>query len=347
MMKILTNVDGIHFQRRGGTPKLGLRHLWTCVLAAAGLACAAASIPAVAQPYPNQTIKFIVPYSPGGGTDVTTRALTERMGPALGQTIIVDYKPGGSGNIGAVALTNSMPNGYTILVGSSTYASNSIIPGANPPFDLMKDFEFIGKIGGIDLVVMAPTKLGVDSLQGLIDYIRKNPGKTQYGSAGVGTSGHLGGELLMQVAKVKSLHVPYKGESAAYSDLLGGQITFLLCTPSICEPKVRDGTLKALATTGKHRSGLFPDVPTATELGYPVIAGPWWFLAAPKGTPEAIVNKLNTVLNEVQSSAAHKAKLAKIGVEVDATTSPAAVRADLQAEIDRWTPIVKSAGVKY
>lgn len=329
------------------TPGSRLKSAWTCMVAAIGIAGAAVATPAIGETFPSHPVKFVIPFTPGGGTDVTTRLLAEQMSPKLGQPIVIEYRPGGSGNLGAVMVANSQPNGYTVLVGSATHASNSVIPGSNLPFDLMKDFEFIGKIGGIDLMVVTPSNLGIDSLKGLVDHMLRNPGNTQFGSAGTGTSGHLGGELLARVAKAKALHVPYKGESAAVSDLLGGRLTFMLCTASVCMPHIKDGKLKALAATGKNRSSMAPDIPTATELGLPVVAGPWWYLAAPKGTPAEVVNKLSAALNQVIADEKYRARLLERAIEVEPATSPVAVREGLLAEMERWRPVISAAGIKY
>jgi len=308
------------------------------------LACLTAG-PAGAQTYPTRPIKVVVPFTAGGGTDVTARLVTEQLAPKLGQPIVVENRPGASAAVGASTVAHSPPNGYTLVVGTATLATNVLVSGPSENFDVVNDFEFIGKIGQIDHIVMVNSKSEIKDLKGLVNLMRSQPSMVSFGSPGIGSPGQLGGELLKQLTKADALHVPYKGESAALTDLLGGQITFMLCSPNVCVPRINDGSLRGLAVAAKKRSKMAPSIPTTAEAGVPGFeAGTWYYLAAPKGTPQAIVEKLNGALNEVFADEKFRAKMQELGVEVGPTT-PAGVKQALQAEMDKWRPVVKAAGI--
>jgi tripartite-type tricarboxylate transporter receptor subunit TctC len=182
-------------------------------------------------------------------------------------------------------------------------------------------------------------------LREFVETIRKEPGKAQFGSAGIGTPMHLGGELLKHVTKTDAVHVPYKGESAALTDLLGGQITFMLCSVTTCAPRALDGSLKALAVTSFNRTTLAPAVPTVAEAGFPgTEINTWFFIAAPKGTPAPVVAKLTAALNEVLADPKVRARAQPMGIDVEARTTPASVKALVQSDIAKWRPIVKATG---
>ena len=319
------------------------RWFWTV----ATLVSTFAAAPAAAQGYPNQPVKLVVPFTAGGGTDVTARLVAEQLRPRLGGPVVVENRPGASAAVGAGSVAHSAPNGYTLLVGTATLAANTVVSGPSENFDLINDFEFIGMMGQLDLVIVTNPSSKLDDLQGLVNLMRAQPGKVTFGSPGIGSPAHLGGELLKQLTKADAVHVPYKGESAALNDLLGGQVTFQLCGPNVCVPRIQQGQLKGLAIAAKKRSKMAPTIPTTAEAGVPgVEAGTWYFLAAPKGTPSAIVDKLNAALNEVFADEKFRLRLLDQGVEVDTGTTGAAVKAGLQAEMDKWRPVVKAAGIK-
>lgn len=323
---------------------LAFKRALGALLGAATLTFGLTGSPALAQAYPTQVVKIVVPFTAGGGADLTARLMAEQLGPRLGQSVIVENRPGASAGLGALSVARSTPNGYTLLFGTATLAANSLVsPTAN--LDVVNDFEFIGQTGQIDLLLVTSPQLRVNDLRGLLDMMRSRP--LSYGSPGIGSPAHLGVELLKIVTKTPAEHVPYKGESAAVTDLLGGHVHLQLCGPQACGPRVRDGSLKALAVASKHRSKLLPNVPTMAEAGAAgVEAGTWFYLAAPKGTPAAVVAKLNTALNEVLGDEKVKTRLLDMGVEVEPGTSSAAVKSGLQAEIDKWRPVVNAAGIK-
>lgn len=318
--------------------------MWKWIWAVAALVCTFA---AAAQSYPNQPIKLIVPFAAGGGTDVTARMVAEQLRPRLGTSVVVENRPGASAAVGAGVVAHSAPDGYTLLVGTATLAANTVVSGPAENFDLINDFEFVGKMGSLDLIVVTNAALKVEDLQGLVNLMRTQPAKVTFGSPGIGSPAHLGGELLKQLTKGDAVHVPYKGESAALNDLLGGQITFQLCGPNVCVPRIQQGQLKGLAIAAKKRSGMAPTIPTTAEAGVPGLeAGTWYFVAAPKGTPAAIVDKLNGALNAVFADEKFRTRLLDQGVEVETGTTGAAVKSGLQAEMDKWRPVVKAAGIK-
>jgi len=317
------------------------------VLLLAALASTLVLTPASAQNYPTRPIKFVVPFTAGGGTDVTARLVAERMSSKLGQPIIIENRPGASAAVGAGQVAHSRPDGYTILVGTATLITNSLVTGPSENFDVINDFEFIGKIGQIDLIVMVNAKSNINTLQDLVSLMRTQPDKVSFGSPGVGAPGALGGELLKQLTKSNALHGPYKGESAALTDLMAGITTFQLCSPNVCVPRIQDGSLRGLAIAAKKRSPMAPSIPTTAEAGVPGFeAGTWYYLAAPKKTPAAIIKKLNTALNEVFADEKFRARMLETGVEVEPGTSPATVKAAMQAEMDKWRPVIKAAGIK-
>ena len=304
--------------------------------------------PTVAQPYPSQPIKLIIPYTAGGGTDVTARLIAEYLAPKLGATIVPENRPGASASVGASLVAKSKPDGYTLLVGTATLAGNAAVSGSSMGFDLINDFDFIGKLAQLDLVVSVNSKLPVKDMRDLVNMMRTQPDKVSFGSNGAGSPAHLGAELLKQSTKTDATHIPYKGESQALTDLLGGQTTFQLCSVFVCAPRYKDGSLRALAVTAKKRSALVPDVPTIAEAGFAgVEAGTWYFLAAPKGTPPAIINKVNQALNEILEDPKLRSRLEASGLEPDPGTTPASVKAGLQAEIDKWRPVVKAGNIQF
>jgi tripartite-type tricarboxylate transporter receptor subunit TctC len=318
-----------------------------CLYAIATLVFTLAATTAIAQNYPSRPIKFVVPFTAGGGTDVTARLVAEKLAPKLGQPIVVENRPGASAAVGAGTVVHAQPDGYTLLVGTATLITNVLVSGPRENFDVINDFEFIGKIGQIDLIVMVNAKSNINTLQDLVNLMRTQPDKVSFGSPGIGAPGQLGGELLKQLTKTNALHVPYKGESAALTDLLAGTTTFQLCSPNVCVPRIRDGSLRGLAVAAKTRSPMAPEIPTTAEAGVPGFeAGTWYYLAAPKKTPAAIIKKINTALNEVFADEKFRVQMSQTGVEVEPGTSPAGVKAAMQAEMDKWRPVVKAAGIK-
>jgi tripartite-type tricarboxylate transporter receptor subunit TctC len=312
---------------------------------ALGLLVAGGPVPAAAQAYPNQPIRLVIPFAPGGATDVIARSLAEAMTTRLQQPVVAENRSGASAGVGASFVARSAPDGYTVLVGSASLAT-AAVAGQNQGFDLLKDFDFVGKIGTFDLIVVTRPQDGFTNLLSLVERMRSPTGRVQFGSPGVGTPGHLGGELLKMLAHGNALHIPYKGESNAMTDILAGQITFLLCSTTACVPRIQDGTYRALAVAGRNRVAGVPSVPTSAEAGLPGLeAASWNFLAVPKGTPQAVVSRLNAVLNVVLSDEEFRARVQSTGAELARQTTPEDLRAQLVAEMEKWRPVIAAAGI--
>ncbi|MDM0022206.1 Bug family tripartite tricarboxylate transporter substrate binding protein [Variovorax saccharolyticus] len=322
-----------------------MKNLFSRLIAIAGLLCVAVSLPAAAQDYPDRPIQLVIPYAAGGITDALGRLVAENLSNRLGQRIVPDNRPGAGTAIGAAAVARATPNGYTLLFSTLAHSLNATMSAALP-FDSVNDFAFVGKVGQIQLLIMTnPQHVKVDNLGGLVALMRSANGNVSYASSGIGTPSHLGVELLKRVAHGEAVHVPYRGESPGLSDLMGGQVSFMLCSIATCVPRLQDGKLKALALTATSRSALAPTVPTVGEAGFPGSEiNTWYFIAAPKGTPTAVVNRLNSALNEVLADESFKSRVLAMGVELESRTSPAATKGLVQSEIEKWRPIVKASG---
>jgi len=315
-----------------------------CLLA--GIVCGVAvASPGTAQGYPDRPIQMVIPYAAGGGTDVLARQVAESLSHRLGQKVVPDNRPGAGTAVGAAAVARAAPNGYTLLFSTLAHSLNATM---NPRlgFDPVNDFEFVGRVGEAQLFIMVNSQyVKVDNLRGLVTLMRGKDEKVAFGSAGMGSPMHLAGESLKQATNGDAVHVPYKGEVPALADLLGGQLTFMMCSISACGPHIKDGKLKALAVMAQKRSPFAPQVPTTAEAGFPgVEMNTWYFVAAPKGTPAAVVTKLNQALNEVLADESLKARVYAMGVELETRTTPAATRAFVQSEIEKWRPIIKTSG---
>lgn len=312
---------------------------------ALGTACAVAASTAHAQDYPNRPIQLLIPYTAGGAGDVFGRLVAEQLSTRLGQRVVPENRPGAGTVLAAGMAAKAAPNGYTLLLSTLAHSINATLQ-PQLPFDPVKDFDFIGKVGQFGFLVVANPQLKVNDLRGLVELMRNQPSKVTFGSAGVGSPMHLGGELLKHVTKTDATHVPYKGEAAALNDLIGGHVNFMLCTLTTCASRIQDGTIKALAVASPSRSPLAPSVPTNAEAGFPGSEiYTWVFLAAPKGTPAAVMKRLDQALNDVLADEKFKSRALAMGVETDSRTSPAATKAFVQSEIDKWRPIIKASGM--
>lgn len=311
---------------------------------ALALGCAATllTMPVAAQEYPNRPIKIQVPFGPGGATDVLARLVGDELAARLGQPVISENRPGASTGVAASYVAKAKPDGYTLLLSTPTHSINAAA-SSNLPFDAMKDFEFVGKIGQIGFVLMASPQLQVTDLKGLVALGLRDPRRLKYASSGLNAQGHLWTESFMRETKVQALHVPYKGETQALTDLLGGQVNLFLCTFTVCGQRMNDGTLVPLVVTTASRHPQAPNVPTIAEAGYPKAEMNWWaFLAAPRGTPPSVIERLNSAINAMLADDKVKTKLAALGIEPEARTSPAATQALVGSEVERWrSSIVK------
>jgi tripartite-type tricarboxylate transporter receptor subunit TctC len=266
-----------------------------------------------AQNYPTRPVKIVVPFATGGPADNYARFIAQRLQESLGQTFVVDNKPGAGSVIGTDVAAKAAPDGYTLLLMSNTHTVNeTLIP--NKPFALMKDFVGVAPINYSDLVlVVNPTK-GLNSLADVIRVAKAQPGKLNYASSGPGTPYHMAGELFKSMAKIDMVHVPYKGSSGARTDVLGGQVDMMFDAVTTMTEQVKAGKVKAVGTSGKTRSDVLPEVPTLNEGGVAGYEATIWLgLMAPKGTPKAIVDKLNEAVSKIASQPDVKQQWAKQG----------------------------------
>ena len=317
------------------------------IVLALGVALSLVAIsPVHSQAYPNRPIRAIVPIAPGGGTDITGRLVTTRLSEALGQQIVVDNRAGGGGTIGASIVAKAQPDGYTILFGSiSTHGLNPAI-FKKLPYDHIKDFAPVSRIGMVPNVLVVHPSLPVKSVSDLIKYARANPGKIIYGSAGIGSPTHLSVELLRSMAGINLLHVPYKGAGPALVELLGGQ-TQVMCTSLAGQlPHIKAGRVRALAVTTAKRNAQVPDVPTMIEAGLPGYEVTIWYAVfTPAGVPKAVITRLNSELVKLLNAPDMKERMAQIGVD-PAPSTPQELAAFVKSETAKWTKTVQEAGVK-
>jgi tripartite-type tricarboxylate transporter receptor subunit TctC len=314
--------------------------------AAAALASGlGALLPAVAQDYPARPVRIIVPFAPGGSADVFGRFVAQKLQESLGQNFIIDNRPGAGSVIGSDAVAKAAPDGYTLLVMSNTHTVNeSLIP--NKPFQLMRDFAPIAPLNYSDLVLVAKATLPARTLPELIQAAKAAPGGMSYASSGPGTPYHMAGELFKSMAGVAIVHIPYKGSAGARTDVLGGQVEMMFDAIPTMTEHIRSGKIKALATTGRQRSAILPEVPTVAESGVPGYEATIWLgLVAPKGTPPAIVAKLNAEVAKITGNAEVRRAWAAQGTTAMTMTVDEFTR-HLNDDIAKWAQIVKISGAK-
>lgn len=295
--------------------------------------------------YPNRAIRLIVPFPPGGPTDVIARIMAQSVSPVLGQPIAVENRPGGAaGTVGSRVVVSADPDGYTLLLsiaGSLTMA----------PALYKLDYDPLKDLAPIAIVEESPQVLTVnpalpDTLAKLIAYAKANPGKLDLGSPGVGSVPHVLGEYLQLLTGIKLTHVPYRGAGPAIIDLLAGQVQVMFNNPSVVLADIQSGRLRALAVSSQERFAQLPNVPTFRELGYPQLTATEWLgLFAPAATPEPIIDKLNSAVNQSMQTPTVRAALQKLGVESRAVT-PQAFKAFMTAETRKWRQVVARAGIK-
>ena len=300
---------------------------------------------ALAQDYPNRSVKIVVPFAAGGSGDIIGRIVGQHLGDVFKQPFVIENRTGAAGNIGAEAVAKSPPDGYTLLLLSSTNATNeSLYP--NKPFVLMRDLAAVAPLNYFDMVLVVPASLPVNSVQELIAYAKANPGKLNFASSGVGTNYHMAGELFKAMSKTDIVHVPYKQASNARTDVLSGQVQMMFDGVATMQGHIQTGKVKALATTGKSRSTVLPGVPTLDESGlkgYEVLA--WNGVMVPAGTPPAVINRLNAEITKLASRPDVKEAWAKQAVEPIVMT-PQEFDKFIRAEIDKWAEVVKVSGAK-
>jgi tripartite-type tricarboxylate transporter receptor subunit TctC len=311
-------------------------------IAFAALALFAAALPAAAaDTWPSKPVKIIVPFGPGGFTDVVARILQKELAPALGQPIIIENRPGAGSTIGTDAVAKSPPDGYTLVMVSTTHVISPHLY-KKMTYDPIKDFAPVMKLVEGPYVMVVHPSLGVSNVREFVALAKKKPNEIFFASSGNGSAQHLVGALFMQMAGVQLSHVPYKGSNAAMQDLLGGQVKLSFVGMPNAIPNL--GKLKALAVTTKKRSADLPDVPTMDEAGVKGYEATIWLgMLAPKGTPREVVDKLNADIRKVLADPEAMSLMHKAGVEV-ATSTPEEFQALMQQELDRWGKVVKETG---
>ncbi len=309
------------------------------------LAAISPIVPLMAQDYPNKPIKLIIPYPPGGATDVIGRIVALKMSEALGQQLIVDNRAGATGSIGAGAAATAAADGYTLLLGALTSHSINAALQPNLSFDLAKDFVPIGVVGQVPLVFVVNPKVPVKTLKELIAYTKANPG-VSYASSGNGSPQHMAGELFKSMTQLDMLHVPYKGSGPAMNDLIGGQVQTMIETMPASLQHIKAGNLRALAVAMPTRTSNLPDVPTAAEAGLPdFIVTSMFGLLAPAKTPPAVVAKLTAALEKILAAPDTQTRMDAQGV-IAGYLNPADSAKRIKAEIDKWTKVAKDNKIK-
>jgi tripartite-type tricarboxylate transporter receptor subunit TctC len=314
------------------------------LIAAALAAAAVAAAPAAAQTYPSQPIKFIVPFTPGTGMDTIARTVAPKLGERLGHPVVVDNRPGASGNIGAEQAAKSPADGHTVLVTANTMLIAAHLY-KSVPYDPMTDFMPVSLGAWGTLLLVANPKSGIESVQDLVAKAKANPGKITYASPGIGTPHHMSMELFRERTGLDMLHVPYKGSAGALTDLLSGEVNVGFVPVHVAMPQIKAGKLKPLAAGAKQRHPNAPDVPTLEELGYKgVDVEMWYAFYVPKGTPPAVVAKLNAEMRAILAQPDVKAQFDKVGLDV-ASSSPEDLAALMQKDNPRWRDVIRKNNI--
>ena len=307
---------------------------------------AALALPAVqAQSWPSKATRLIVPFAPGGSTDVVARMLGQKLSEFWGQPVVVENRAGAGGNVGADVVAKSAPDGYTLLLASGSITINPSIYAAMP-FDTVRDFTPISNVASGPMLVVVQDKAPWRSLKDLIQDAKANPGKINFGSAGVGSQVHLAAENFADASGIEITHVPYRGEAVAYTDLISGQIQLMVGNIAAASALLGAGRLRALALTGSNRSPLLPDVPTVAESGVPRFENTGWFgLLGPAGIPRPIVEKIHQDTVRAMSDTQIKGRLYVAGMR-PVLSSPQELSAQMDAELKRWAQVVKNRKIK-
>ncbi len=305
----------------------------------------ALAAPALSQPYPSRTVRIVVPFAVGGPADIYARFIGAKLQDALGEPFVIEDRPGGGSIVGTEAVAKSAPDGYTLLMMSNTHTVNeTLIP--KKPFDLMRDLAPISGVNYSDLLMVIHPSVPANNLKEFIALARSQPGKLNYASSGPGTPYHMAGELFKAMAGVDIVHIPHKGSDQARTAILGGQVQMMFDAITTMAAHARAGKVRALASSGKTRSPVTPDVPTVTEAGVPGYETTIWLgLMAPAGTPRAVLEKLNREVNRIVNSPEVRETWAKQGAQ------PMGMSIDqfdkfLREDITKWAKVVKLSGAK-
>jgi tripartite-type tricarboxylate transporter receptor subunit TctC len=329
---------------REGSPMRRL-NAWLCIAALVFCGCGSLD-PAGAQSYPSRTITLVIPFPPGGSTSIVGRVIADKMSELLGQSIVIDNRGGAGGTIGTKAAAKSEPDGYTLLLGYTGTLAIGPSLYRNVGYDPRKDFAPIGMIGNAPSSLVVHPSFPARTVAELVAYAKAHPGKINFGSAGVGTVGHITGEYFARATGIQIVHIPYKGTGPALSDLLGGHIPMSFSPIATTAGNVKGGLLRALAVTSLHRNHLLPDVPTMIEAGVPGFDATLCYgLVAPAGTPRPVIDRLNQALRAALASDEVKKQLALDGTEITPGT-PEQYADFIDKDEKKWSELVKVSGAE-
>ena len=316
-----------------------------CSLAFAVTTAAWAQTAPSAGGYPSRPVKIIVPFATGGPADNYARFIAQRLSDAMGQGFVVENRPGAGSVIGTDVAAKSAPDGYTLLMMSNAHTVNeTLIP--NKPFQLMRDFVAVAPVNYSDLVLVAHPAVPIANVRDLLKLAKEKPGKFNYASSGPGTPYHMAGELFKSMAGVYLVHIPYRGSSGARTDLLGGQVDVMFDAVTTMVEQIKAGKVKAIATSGRQRSDVLPDVPTVAESGVAGYEATIWLgLMAPKGTPKAVVDRLNEAVSKITSQNDIRQLWARQGA-VPLVMTPEVFDKYARDDVDKWARVIKSANIK-
>jgi tripartite-type tricarboxylate transporter receptor subunit TctC len=320
------------------------RAFGTVALAALAVVGGTAGAEETAASYPTHNVTIVVPFGPGGSADVYARELAQKLSSTTGKTFIVENRPGAGAVIGTQFVAKAPADGYTLLMISNTQTVNESLL-RHKPYDLMRDFVAVAPVNETPLVLVVRSGLAAKTLSELLKEAKAAPGKLNFASSGIGTPYHMAGELLNSMADVDIVHIPYKSSGAARTDVMGGQVDMMFDAVGTMAGPIASGTVRPLATTGKTRSAVLPNVPTMAEAGLPDYTATLWLgLLAPKGTPQPIVDMLNQRITQIVNDPATRAQWAKNGVD-SLTMSPTVFTEYLHQDIAKWRKIIKSAHI--
>src|SRR4051812_32675859 len=318
----------------------------TLLAALTGIALLAAAVPSAhAQSWPSRPLRIVVPFAPGGSTDIFARLVGDRLATALGQPVVIENRAGASGNIGAEAVAKSAPDGYTLLMATTGVMAINNALFKSMTFDAAKDFEPVIYIASISNVVIVPVDLPAKSIAELIALAKREPGKLSFASSGAGSSTHMSAELFKSLTGTDLLHIPYKGSGQALPDLISGRVSMMFENAPGAVSYIKAGKVRALAVTGLKRAAAMPELPTVAESGVPGYESlSWSGFGAPAGTPAAIVRKLNAETAAILATPEMRTKLAEQGAEA-VGGPPERFAEHVRAEREKWTRLIRSRGI--
>lgn len=298
-----------------------------------------------AQTYPSKSIRFVTPYGAGGNADILTRIIGDAMSKSMGQPVLVDNRPGGSSTIGSAIVAKAPPDGYTIMLISSSHSVNPSLFGSQLPYDTVKDFTPISMTGATPILVVVNPGVAANNVRELVALAKAKPGTLNFATSGNGSPAHLAGALIEALGGVKLVHVPYKTTAQANNDTMSGQVQIAFPSVSSALPMVKSGKLRALGITSLKRSALAPDIPTVAESLPGYQASIWTGVLAPAAVPKPIVTRLNAEVVKALSSPEVVTKLAGMGVDID-TSTPEEFGVFIDAEIRKWARVIKEGNIK-